>query len=65
MSTQEALDLVKILKNNNISEEERTYYPSTREELLEKQALLEDIIEKRKSLGLDTMEKSPLAKSKL
>lgn len=51
MSTQEALDLVRILKNNNILEEKRTYYPSTREELLEKKALLEDIIEKRKSLG--------------
>ena len=56
MSTQEALDLIKTLKNNNISEEERIYHPSTREELLEKKALLEDIIEKRKSLGVITLE---------
>ena len=30
--------------------------PSTREELLEKKALLEDIIEKRKRLGVITLE---------
>ena len=46
---------IKTLKNNNISEEERIYHPSTREELLEKKALLEDIIEKRKSLGVITL----------